>query len=116
MAIVKVNRSGKSYPIYKENNADEQIGTLYNNELFTWKSAWEGNTAGYSYQAISFRASDGSLAHGWIAASESDKVLANNICSLAKFTKKSTIKPIMVSKCVVLKNYLIALETLLSEN
>lgn len=43
MAIVKVNRSGKSYPIYKENNADEQIGTLYNNELFTWKSAWEGN-------------------------------------------------------------------------
>lgn len=33
MAIVKVNRSGKSYPIYKENNADEQIGTLYNNEL-----------------------------------------------------------------------------------
>ena len=88
MAIVKVNRSGKSYPIYKENNADEQIGTLYNNELFTWKSAWEGNTAGYSYQAISFRASDGSLAHGWIAASESDKVLANNICSLAKFTKK----------------------------
>ena len=88
MAIVKVNRRGKSYPIYKENNADEQIGTLYNNELFTWKSAWEGNTAGYSYQAISFRASDGSLAHGWIAASESDKVLANNICSLAKFTKK----------------------------
>ena len=87
MAIVKVNRSGKSYPIYKENNADEQIGTLYNNELFTWKSAWEGNTAGYSYQAISFRASDGSLEHGWIAASESDKVLANNICSLAKFTK-----------------------------
>lgn len=89
MAIVKVNRSGKSHKIYLTNSmkADEQIGTLYNNEVFTWIAPWNGNGWGYSAQSIMFRASDGTAKIGWISAAETDKVLETNICSLSMFTE-----------------------------
>ena len=89
MAIVKVNRSGKTHKICLSNamNADEQIGTLYNNEVFTWIEPWSGNGWGYAVQAIAFRASDGTIKKGWITGEETDKVFENNICSLAQFTK-----------------------------
>lgn len=90
MAIVKVNRSGKSHKVYLTNalKADEQIGTIYNNEMFTWVEPWNGNGWGYSAQLIWFRASDGTAKYGWISAAETDKVLETNICSLAMFTKE----------------------------
>lgn len=89
MAIVKVNRSGKSHNIYLTNSlkADEQIGTLYNNEMFTWIEPWNGNEWGYSAQWIRFRSKDGKPEYGWISAAETDKILETNICSLAMFTK-----------------------------
>ncbi|MDE7045703.1 MAG: hypothetical protein K2O97_11960 [Acetatifactor sp.] len=89
MAIVKVNRSGKSHKVYLTNalKADEQIGTIYNNEMFTWVEPWNGNGWGYSAQLIWFRASDGTPKYGWISAAETDKVLETNICSLAMFTE-----------------------------
>lgn len=89
MAIVKVNRSGKSHKVYLTNSlkADEQIGTIYNNEMFTWVAPWNGNGWGYSAQMIRFRASDGTAKYGWISAAETDKVLETNICALAMFTK-----------------------------
>lgn len=33
-------------------NANEQIGTLYNNEVFTWIEPWNGNGWEYAVQAI----------------------------------------------------------------
>ncbi|MCR5755157.1 MAG: hypothetical protein K6G30_10145 [Acetatifactor sp.] len=89
MAIVKVNRSGKNHKICLTNtmNPNEQIGTLYNNEVFTWIEPWNGNGWGYAVQAIAFRGSDGTVKKGWISGEETDKVFENNICSLAKFTK-----------------------------
>jgi len=68
-------------------NANEQIGTLYNNEVFTWTGSWNGNGWGYYVQSIAFRASDGTMKHGWITGAETDKVFETNICSLANFTK-----------------------------
>lgn len=81
MAIVKVNRSGKCHKIYLTNTlkADEQIGTLYNNEVFTWIAPWNGNGWGYSAQSIMFRASDGTAKVGWISAAETDKVLERKL-------------------------------------
>ncbi len=87
MSIVKVNRSGHNHMICLTDamNPNEQIGTLYNNEVFTWVNASPGNGWGYSVHGIAFRASDGTMKHGWI--SETNGVLDTNICSLAKFTK-----------------------------
>lgn len=89
MSIVKVNRSGKSHSIFLSNalNANEQIGTLYDNEVFTWTGGWNGNGFGYYVQSIIFRGSDGTVKQGWISGKETDKVFETNICSLAQFTK-----------------------------
>lgn len=61
MAIVKVNCSGVTRKIYLTSplDANEQIGTLYNNEVFTWIEPWSGNVYAYFVQAIAFRGSVG---------------------------------------------------------
>lgn len=90
MAIVKVNRSGKNQTVYLTNacTPDEVIGTIYNNEMFTWVSEWPGSAATeYYVQAIYFRGSDGTPKYGWIGTKQTDKVLETNICNLAMFTK-----------------------------
>lgn len=88
MAIVKVNRSGAKHKIYESNAATKEIGTLYNNEMFTWVEEWSGSSAsGYYIQAIKFRGSDGKAKGGWIAGAQTSKVFENNIASLANFTK-----------------------------
>ena len=45
MSIVKVNRSGATHKIYETTAATKQIGTLYNNEMFTWIEQWPGSSA-----------------------------------------------------------------------
>ncbi len=88
MSIVKVNRSGATHKIYETTAATKQIGTLYNNEMFTWIEQWPGSSAsGYYMQKIAFRGSDGAIKNGCIAAAQTDSVLSANICSLASFTK-----------------------------
>lgn len=60
MSIVKVNRSGATHKIYETTAATKQIGTLYNNEMFTWIEEWPGSSAsGYYMQKIAFRGGDG---------------------------------------------------------
>ena len=88
MSIVKVNRSGVSHKIYETNAMVKQIGTLYNNEVFTWTGEYPGSSStGHYVQGIAFRGSDGTQKGGWISGRQSDSVFATNICSLAKFTK-----------------------------
>lgn len=88
MSIVKVNRSGAAHKIYETTAAKNQIGTLYNNEMFTWIEEWPGSDAsGYYMQKIAFRASDGTRKLGCIASAQTESVLSTNICALASFTK-----------------------------
>lgn len=88
MAIVKVNRLGAQHKIYESNAATTQIGTLYNNEMFTWIEEWSGSGAsGFYIQAVMFRASDGKPKVGWISGRQTDKVFETNICTLANFIK-----------------------------
>lgn len=88
MSIVKINCSGKKVPVYESNAGTKQIGTLYNNELFTWVHEWAGGAAsGFYMQAIRFRGSDGTVKAGWVAAKQTDKVFETNICSKANFKK-----------------------------
>lgn len=88
MSIVKVNRSGVNHKIYETNGALKQIGTLYNNEVFTWTQEWAGSSSsGFYIQGIIFRGSDGKQKGGWVSGRQSDSVFATNICTLAKFTK-----------------------------
>lgn len=88
MGIVKINRTGTQVPIYHSNALTGQVGTLYPNEMFTWLSEWSGSRAGGFYaQSILFRNSSGTTESGWISATQSEPILAHNICSLPKFTK-----------------------------
>ncbi len=88
MGIVKVNRSGAQHAIYESNAGTKQIGTLYNNEMFTWVEEWSGSSAsGYYIQAVIFRGSGGTKKSGWISGAQSAKVFETNIASLANFTK-----------------------------
>lgn len=85
MAIVKVNRTGNKHNVYLSNacNPNEIIGTLYNNEVFTWTGEWSGSSAsGYYVQSIAFRKSDGTQGAGWVAGKQSEGIFATNICSL----------------------------------
>lgn len=85
MSIVKVNRTGNKYTVYLTNacNPNEIIGTIYNNEVFTWTGEWPGSSAsGFYVQSIRFRKSDGTEAGGWISGKQSDPIFATNICSL----------------------------------
>lgn len=47
MGIVKVNRTGQTANVYLSNacNSNEIIGTIYNNEVFTWREEWSGSGA-----------------------------------------------------------------------
>ncbi len=75
MGIVKVNRTGKKFSVYKSNGAsrDEIIGTIYNNEVFTWTGKWEGGeAAGFYIQSICFRNSDGEVISGWLPGEETE--------------------------------------------
>lgn len=86
MSIVKVNRTGKTHSVYLTNAClpSELIGTLYNNEVFTWTGEWPGSGAsGYYVQSIRFRKSDGTEASGWVAGKQSEALFATNICDLA---------------------------------
>ena len=85
MSIVKVNRTGNKHNVYLSNacNPNEIIGTLYNNEVFTWTGEWPGSSAsGYYVQSIAFRKSDGTQGAGWVAGKQSEGIFATNICSL----------------------------------
>ena len=85
MGIVKVNRTGTSVPVYLTNscNPSEQIGTIYNNEVFTWVSEWSGSSAsGFYVQNIKFRNSSGSFISGWVAGRQTDPIFSTNISSL----------------------------------
>lgn len=88
MAYVKINRSGAAVPIYESNAlADStRIGTLYNNEVYTFVEPWNGNGFGYSAMCILFRTSSGELKYGWIAA-EDGTPLMTNLTDRAKFTR-----------------------------
>lgn len=88
MGIVKVNRSGGNYNIYESNAYQApQIGTLYNNEVFTWRGGDPANgTGGYYAWYIDFRSSSGEKKTGCIFCLETDPVFTN-IVNVAKFTK-----------------------------
>lgn len=88
MGIVKVNRSGKKYAVYESNAyGATQIGTLYNNEVFTWVGGYPGNgNGGYYAWYVDFRASDGKKKTGCILCLETDAVLTN-ITDVVKFKK-----------------------------
>ena len=85
MGIVKVNQTGSSVPVYLTNscNPSEQIGTIYNNEVFTWLSEWPGSSAsGFYVQSIKFRNSSGVPTNGWIAGAQSAPIFSTNIQSM----------------------------------
>lgn len=86
MAIVKVNRTGTAHKVYKTNacNASEVIGTIYNNEVFTWTGEWSGSGAGGFYvQSIHFRNAKGVPTNGWVAGKQSDAIFATNLSAMA---------------------------------
>lgn len=86
MSIVKVNRTGTTHKIYRTNScaSDEVIGTLYNNEVFTWTGEWPGSGAsGFYVQSIHFRNSGGIEVNGWVPGKQSEAIFDTNLCSLA---------------------------------
>lgn len=86
MAIVKVNRTGKTHNIYRTNGCatNEVIGTLYNNEVFTWTGEWPGSGAsGFYSQSIRYRNKDGKEASGWVSGKQSDPLFGTNLSALA---------------------------------
>ena len=92
MGIVKVNRTGKSFKVYKSNAgpADVTVGTIYNNEVFTWTGKDEGaESAGYYVQSICFRNKDGQKTSGWVMAAETDPQFETNLSEMA--AKKVTM-------------------------
>ena len=92
MGIVKVNRTGKKYNVYRSNacNSDEIIGTIYNNEVFTWTGEWSGSSAsGYYVQSIVFRNSDGEKDGGWVVGEGTDAIFSTNLSEMA--AKKVTV-------------------------
>mgnify|MGYP003308442258 CR=1 FL=1 len=85
MGIVKVNRTGQTANVYLSNacNSNEIIGTIYNNEVFTWREEWSGSGASeYSVQLITFRNSAGQKASGWIAGAQSEPIFQTNLSAL----------------------------------
>lgn len=86
MSIVKVNTTGNKHNVYLSNacNPNEIIGTLYNNEVFTWTGQWPGSDAsGFYVQSVVFRKSDGTQGAGWVAGKQTDGIFSKNICSLS---------------------------------
>ena len=86
MSIVKVNRTGNKHNVYLSNacNPNEIIGTLYNNEVFTWTGEWSGSSAsGYYVQSIAFRKSDGTQGAGWVAGN-SQRAFLQQIYALCR--------------------------------
>ncbi len=88
MGIVKVNRSGRNYNVYASNEyGAEKIGTIYSNEVFTWRSAFPGNgEGGYYAWEIEFQSTKGYKERGIIYCLENEPVFTN-ITAVAKFTK-----------------------------
>ena len=85
MGTVKVNRTGKKYNVYRTNGctSDEIIGTIYNNEVFTWTGEWSGSGAsGFYVQSIVFRNSDGKKAGGWISGKKTDDIFKTDLASM----------------------------------
>lgn len=85
MGIVKVNRTGKSYKVYLTNatNPNEVIGTIYNNEVFTWTGGWAGSN---TVQGICFRNSAGKVAYGWVIGYDTEAQFATNLHQMAAKT------------------------------
>ena len=83
MGIVKVNRTGSSFSVYGTNACTNVIGTIYNNEVFTWVQEWSGSSAsGFYVQDIVFRKSNGTFGHGWVPGMQTDPKFQTNITSL----------------------------------
>ncbi len=62
-----VNRSGKSLTVTLTNGGSQVIGTITPNEVYMWLESWNGNVVeGADYQAIYFKAADGTFKNGWV--------------------------------------------------